>query len=163
MGRVPGANDRVAAAAAAAGLQISIQRFPEGTRTAEDAARAVGCKVAQIVKSLVFVADGRPVLALISGDDRLDPGRLATILGAQRVDRADGDAVRDATGFAIGGVPPIGHVRPLPILMDRRLLDHTEVWAAAGRPDAVFSVAPEHLRQASGAQVADIAVHRSGD
>lgn len=150
----------MAAAAAGAGLQISIQRFPEGTRTAEDAARAVGCKVAQIVKSLVFVADGRPVLALISGDDRLDPGRLATILGAQRVDRADGDAVREATGFAIGGVPPIGHARPLPILMDRRLLDHAELWAAAGRPDAVFAVAPEDLRRASGAQVADLAVDR---
>ncbi len=160
---MPGADDRVAAAAAAAGLRISIQRFPEGTRTAEDAARAVGCEVAQIVKSLVFVADGQPVLALISGDDRLDPARLASILGAQRVDRADGDAVRDATGFAIGGVPPIGHARPLPILMDRRLLNHAEVWAAAGRPDAVFSVAPEDLRRASGAQVADLAVERSGD
>ncbi|MGH2462592.1 MAG: YbaK/EbsC family protein [Candidatus Limnocylindria bacterium] len=153
------ADDRVAAAAAAAGLQISIQRFPEGTRTAEDAARAVGCDVAQIVKSLVFVADGQPVIALVSGADRLDPPRLAAALGAERVDRADGDAVRAATGFAIGGVPPFGHARTLPVLMDRRLLEHEVVWAAAGRPDAVFSVAPEALRRASGARLADLAVH----
>jgi len=153
-----GADDRVAAAAAAAGLTISIQRFPEGTRTAEDAARAVGCDVAQIVKSLVFMTDGRPVIALISGADRLDPKRLASAVGAQRVDRADGDTVRAATGFAIGGVPPFGHARSLPILMDRRLLEHAVVWAAAGRPDAVFSVAPEDLRRASGARLADLAI-----
>jgi len=150
-----GADERVAVAAAAKGLVISIRRFPEGTRTAEDAARAVGCSVAQIVKSLVFVADGRPVVALISGADRLDPHRLASALGAQRVDRADGDAVRAATGFAIGGVPPIGHARPLPILMDRRLLDHAEVWAAAGTPDSVFRITPEELRSTTGAVVAD--------
>ena len=153
-----GADDRVAAAAAAAGLTISIQRFPEGTRTAEDAARAVGCDVAQIVKSLVFMTDGRPVIALISGADRLDPKRLASAVGAQRVDRADGDTVRAATGFAIGGVPPFGHARSLPILMDRRLLEHAVVWAAAGRPDAVFSVAPEDLRRASRARLADLAI-----
>lgn len=155
-----GADARVAAAAAAVGLRISIQRFAAGTRTADDAARAVGCRVDQIVKSLVFVADGQPVIALISGADRLDPRRLASALGAQRVVRADGDVVRDATGFAIGGVPPIGHAQPLPILMDRRLLGHAVVWAAAGRPDAVFSVAPEDLRRASGARVADLAVDR---
>jgi len=155
-----GADSRVAAAAAAAGLEISIQRFPEGTRTADDAARAVGCDVAQIVKSLVFVADGRPMIALISGADRLDPRRLASAMGAQRVDRADGDAVRTATGFAIGGVPPIGHSRTLTILMDRRLLEHAVVWAAAGRPDAVFSAAPEDLLRASGARLADLAIER---
>lgn len=163
MGRVAGADDRVAAAAAAAGLPISIHRFPEGTRTAEDAARAVGCAVAQIVKSLVFVVDGRPVVALVSGADRLDPERLAAALGAERVHRADGDAVRAATGFAIGGVPPFGHARPLPVLMDRRLLQHDVVWAAAGRPDAVFSAGPEELRRASGAQVADLAAEMPVD
>jgi prolyl-tRNA editing enzyme YbaK/EbsC (Cys-tRNA(Pro) deacylase) len=160
---MPQADDRVAAAAVAAGLTIAIQRFPEGTRTAEDAARAVGCDVAQIVKSLVFEADGVPVIALLSGADRLDPNRLASALGAERVARPDGDAVRAATGYAIGGVPPIGHVRPLPVLMDRRLLAHAVVWAAAGLPDAVFSVEPHDLLRASGARLADLAVDRPGD
>jgi prolyl-tRNA editing enzyme YbaK/EbsC (Cys-tRNA(Pro) deacylase) len=153
-----GADERFGAAAAAAGLEVAIQRFPEGTRTAEDAARAVGCAVGQIVKSLVFMADGRPVVALVSGADRLDTERLAAALDATSVVRADGDAVRDATGYAIGGVPPFGHVRPLPVLMDRGLLAHDVVWAAAGRPDAVFAVSPAALERASGAVVADLAV-----
>lgn len=157
------ADDRVAAAAAAAGLKIAVRRFPQGTRTADDAARAVGCDVGQIVKSLVFEADGKPVIALISGADRLDPSRLASALGARRVERANGDAVRAATGFAIGGVPPIGHLRPVPILMDRHLLQHAMVWAAAGLPDAVFAVEPHDLLRASGARVADLAADLPGD
>ena len=148
---------RVVAAAAAAGLPIEIQRFPEGTRTAVDAARAVGCDVAQIVKSLVFVADGEPVIALVSGADRLDPARLAAALGATVVRRADGEEARAATGFAIGGVPPIGHVRSMTILMDERLLSHDLVWAAAGLPDAVFKAAPRELQAAAGARVAALA------
>jgi Cys-tRNA(Pro) deacylase len=153
-----GADERVAAAAAAAGLEITIRRFPEGTRTAVDAAAAVGCDVAQIVKSLVFVADGRPVVALVSGADRLDPTRLAAALGAHGIQRADGEAVRAATGYAIGGVPPFGHADPLPVLMDRSLFDHDIVWAAGGRPDAVFAVSPADLERVAGAQVADLAV-----
>jgi Cys-tRNA(Pro) deacylase len=153
---MPRAEERVAAAAAAAGLQITIRHFPEGTRTAEDAARAVGCEVAQIVKSLVFLADGQPVVALIPGTERLDPARLAAAMEAGRVERADGDAVREATGYAIGGVPPFGHHRPLPVVMDPRLLDHALVWAAAGRPDAVFEVAPGDLQRAAGARLADV-------
>ena len=155
MGR---ADDRFAAAAAEAGLEIEIQVFPAGTRTADEAARAVGCDVAQIVKSLVFVVDGRPVVALVGGDDRLDPDRLAAVLGASHVERADGETVRAATGFSIGGVPPFGHAGGLPILIDRRLLAHDVVWAAAGRPDAVFSATPDDLRRAANAQVADLAV-----
>jgi Cys-tRNA(Pro) deacylase len=151
-----GTEHRVVAAAAVAGLEITVRRFPEGTRTAEDAARAVGCEVAQIVKSLVFVADGQPVVALVSGAHRLDPARLATALGATRVERADGHLVREATGFAIGGVPPVGHARRLPIVMDRALLAHDVLWAAAGRPDAVFAVTPADLERASGAVVADL-------
>jgi Cys-tRNA(Pro) deacylase len=157
MRAMAGSEERVAAAASAAGLDIAIQRFPEGTRTAEDAAAAVGCDVAQIVKSLVFLADGRPVVALVSGANRLDPARLATALGANEVTRADGNAVRDATGYAIGGVPPFGHERPLPVLMDRSLLDHERLWAAAGRPDAVFEVTPGDLERVSGAIRADLA------
>ena len=153
-----GADERVAAAAAAAGLDITIRRFPEGTRTAVDAAAAVGCDVSQIVKSLVFVADGRPVVALVSGADRLDPTRLAAALGAHDIQRADGEAVRAATGYAIGGVPPFGHADPLPVLMDRSLFDHDIVWAAGGRPDAVFAVSPTDLERVAGAQVADLAV-----
>jgi prolyl-tRNA editing enzyme YbaK/EbsC (Cys-tRNA(Pro) deacylase) len=148
---------RVVAAAASAGLPIEVQRFPEGTRTAADAARAVGCDVAQIVKSLVFVADGEPVIALVSGADRLDPGRLAAALGATAVRRAHGEEARAATGFAIGGVPPIGHARALTILMDERLLAHDLVWAAAGLPDAVFKAPPGELQVAAGARVAALA------
>ena len=155
-----GADERVAAAAMAAGLDIRVQRFPAGTRTADDAARAVGCEVAQIVKSLVFLADGEPVVALVSGADRVDTNRLGATLAADRVERADGDAVRSATGYAIGGVPPFGHAQPLPVVMDRTLLEHSTVWAAAGRPDAVFAVTPDDLRRASEARVADIAADR---
>lgn len=148
---------RVVDAAARAGLAIEVRRFPHGTRTAADAARAVGCDVAQIVKSLVFVADDRPVVALLSGADRLDPERLATVLGAVAVRRADGDEVRAATGFAIGGVPPLGHARPLTVLIDERLLAFDEVWAAAGLPDAVFRVAPRDLQRAAAARPVAIA------
>ena len=148
---------RVVDAATAAGLAIEVQRFPEGTRTAADAARAVGCDVAQIVKSLVFIADGEPVLALLSGADRLDPELLASAMDATVVRRADGDEARAATGFAIGGVPPIGHARPLTVLMDQRLLAHEVVWAAAGLPDAVFSASPRALQAAAGARVAALA------
>ncbi|MGH2455377.1 MAG: YbaK/EbsC family protein, partial [Candidatus Limnocylindria bacterium] len=129
---------RVTAAAAAAGLQVEVVRFADETRTAVDAARAVGCEVGQIVKSLVFVADGAPVVALVSGAHQLDPRRLAEALGAEQVRRATGDEVRSATGYAIGGVPPLGHAGPLPVLIDEHLLAHPFVWAAAGLPDAVF-------------------------
>ena len=148
---------RVTQAAAEAGLRIEVVRFAEETRTAEDAARAVGCSVGQIVKSLVFVADGQPVLALVSGDHRLDTGRLGTALQAAEVRRASGDEARAATGFAIGGVPPIGHATSLPIVMDRHLLQHATVWAAAGLPDAVFEVDPHALAAATTARVEEIA------
>src|SRR5688500_8710515 len=104
---------RVTAAAAELGLDVDARTFPDGTRTAEDAARAVGCDVGQIVKSLVFLLDGAPVVALVSGANRLDEGRLAAALGGEIVGRADADAVRSATGFPIGGVPPFGHSREL--------------------------------------------------
>jgi prolyl-tRNA editing enzyme YbaK/EbsC (Cys-tRNA(Pro) deacylase) len=149
---------RVVDAARGAGLPIEVVRFPDGTRTAEDAARAVGCSVGQIVKSLVFIVDGDPVVALVAGSDRLDPARLATATGGSLARRADGDEVRAATGYAIGGVPPLGHARALPVVIDERLLAHAEVWAAAGLPDAVFRVAPLDLERAAGARRAAIAV-----
>jgi Cys-tRNA(Pro) deacylase len=148
---------RVAEAAAAHGVTVTVTRFAEGTRTADDAARAVGCHVSQIVKSLVFVADGDPVVALVSGSDRLDPHRLAAALGATQVHRADGDLARAATGYAIGGVPPFGHARALPVLIDEHLLAHEQVWAAAGLPDAVFPIDPHDLARVAGARVAALA------
>jgi Cys-tRNA(Pro) deacylase len=148
---------RVVEAAREAGVEIDVERFPEGTRTAADAARAVGCEVAQIVKSLVFMADGTAVVALVSGVNRLDPARLGEALGRTDVRRADGDEARAATGFAIGGVPPFGHANGVDVLVDRDLLVHPRVWAAAGLPDAVFAIAPDDLVRASGGQVADIA------
>jgi prolyl-tRNA editing enzyme YbaK/EbsC (Cys-tRNA(Pro) deacylase) len=151
---------RVADAARAAGVELDITRFPEGTRTAEDAARAIGCEVGQIVKSLVFMADGEPVVALVSGSDRVDTDRLAAAAGASSTRRASGGEARAATGYAIGGVPPFGHARQLSVLVDPGLLAHETVWAAAGLPDAVFPIAPETLVAASGGRVADVAATR---
>jgi len=148
---------RVVSAAREAGLEIEVERFPEGTRTAADAARAVGCEVAQIVKSLVFVADGQPLVALVSGANRVDLPRVASAIGAADVRKADGDEARVATGFAIGGVPPFGHANPVTVLLDRDLLDHQRLWAAAGLPDAVFAVEPEELLRVSGATPVDLA------
>ena len=147
---------RVTDAARAAGVDISVERFPEGTRTAADAARAVGCEVGQIVKSLVFMADARPVVALVSGANRVDLGRLATATGATEARRADGDEARSATGFAIGGVPPFGHGSQVAVVIDRDLLAFDRVWAAAGLPDAVFAIAPDDLLRASGGTIADV-------
>ena len=144
-------------AARAAELEIEVERFPEGTRTAVDAARAIGCEVAQIVKSLVFVADGRAALALVSGANRVDTGLLAHALGASEARRADGDEARAATGFAIGGVPPFGHATAMSVVIDRQLVAHDRVWAAAGLPDAVFGIDAPDLIRVSGGSVADIA------
>ncbi len=140
----------------AVGLNADIQEFPAGTRTAEDAARALGTTVAQIVKSLVFLADSRPVLALVSGANRVDERKLAAACGAQRVVKADAETVRQTTGFVIGGVPPVGHRRPLPAFLDEDLLRYETVYAAAGTPTAVFPVTPQDLLRASGAQPIDL-------
>jgi prolyl-tRNA editing enzyme YbaK/EbsC (Cys-tRNA(Pro) deacylase) len=153
---------RVVEAAAAAGLEIDVDRFPAGTRTADDAARAVGCDVSQIVKSLVFIADGSAVIALVSGASRVDPAKLASAVGAGNVRRADGDEARSATGVAIGGVPPFGHIRPVAVIVDRDLLAHDRVWAAAGLPDAVFAIQPDALVSVSGGRVADLAERPPG-
>jgi prolyl-tRNA editing enzyme YbaK/EbsC (Cys-tRNA(Pro) deacylase) len=134
---------------------IAVKQFPAGTRTAVDAANAIGCEVGQIVKSLVFVAAGRPVVALVSGANRLDENRLASVAGAP-VAKADAETARGATGYPIGGVPPFGHATEVPVFMDRDLLAHRVVWAAAGRPDSVFEISPQRLRELSRAEVADL-------
>jgi Cys-tRNA(Pro) deacylase len=146
---------RVVQAAAVQGLSIEVRHFREGTHTADDAARAIGCTIDQIVKSLVFLADGQPVVALVCGSDRVDTERLAAALGSGAVRRATVQEAHDATGFTIGGIPPFGHERGLPVLVDEGLLRHQVVWAAAGLPDAVFSIAPADLaRVAKGRAVA---------
>jgi len=138
------------------GPDIQVRRYPAGTRTAEDAARAIGCELAQIVKSLVFTAGGRPLVALVSGANRLDTRRLEALAGAP-VARAAADLAREVTGYAIGGVPPFGHASPLPVYMDRDLARWEVVWAAAGRPDAVFPISPARLAELSGARVEELA------
>jgi prolyl-tRNA editing enzyme YbaK/EbsC (Cys-tRNA(Pro) deacylase) len=137
------------------GIEPQVRRFPEGTRTAADAARAIGCDVAQIVKSLVFVTDGRPVIAFTSGANRVDPSKLAEVAGASVARRATPEEARAATGFAVGGTPPFGHPASLPAYIDPALLAFQEVWAAAGTPDSVFPLLPHELQRAAGAEPAD--------
>jgi len=150
----------VVEAGRALGIEVVPHTFEAGTRTSADAAAQVGCDVAQIAKSLVFQAGDEPVLLIVSGANRVDLGSAAKVLGVQRVTRADADAAKDATGYSIGATPPFGHRRPLQVVMDEDLLQHDEVWAAGGRPDTVFPVAPRELARASGARVADIKERR---
>lgn len=130
-------------AARAEGLEVTPRSFPAGTKTAADAARAIGVGVGQIVKSLVFRVDGRPVMVLAPGDRRVDEGLLATATGGTVVERMDAAAVREATGFSIGGVPPIGH--SLPVYVERGITGYDEVWVAAGTGTDVFAVVPADL------------------
>lgn len=145
--------------AAARGLgSLPIRRFAATTRTAPDAAREIGCSVAEIVKSLVFIADGAAVVVLCSGDRRVDESRLASALGAATVRRASAAEAKSATGYSIGGVPPFGHATACRVLADRALLSLTMVWAAAGLPDAVFPIDPADLVRASEAALGDFAL-----
>jgi Cys-tRNA(Pro) deacylase len=147
---------RVIAAARGAGLEITTRRFPEGTKTAADAAAAIGVVVGQIVKSLVFGVDNEIVMALVSGSNQLDEKKLAAAAGGSKCSRVDADAVRAATGYPIGGVPPFGHSTQLRVFVDPDLLQYDEVWAAAGTWNDVFPIAPDDLFRASGAVVADL-------
>lgn len=151
---------RVVHAAAALGLSINIVVFDQSTRTAEEAAAAVGCKLGQIVKSLVFTVGSRPVIALVSGANQLDTRKLALLYGVGRkhVNRADADTVRAATGFAIGGVPPFGYAEPLPVFIDSDLNTYDLIWAAAGTPNAVFAISPAELLRATGGTPVDLKV-----
>lgn len=141
----------------ALGVDVHPREFPEGTRSAVDAALAIGVDLGQIVKSLVFAADGETVVALVSGDNRLDETKLAEAAGASKAWREDADTVRDATGFPIGGVPPFGHREPLRVFVDADLMTFDELWAAAGTPHTVFPILPNELIRATGGTVCDLA------
>jgi Cys-tRNA(Pro) deacylase len=147
---------RVIDAGRSRGIEVRPVSFEEQTRTAADAARQVGCDVAQIVKSLVFMADERPVLLLVSGANRVDLTKAAAAVGVDHLDKADADAARAASGFSIGATPPFGHVTEIPVLMDVDLLSHDQVWAAGGRPDTVFPLSPKELQRATGAPAAEL-------
>ena len=147
---------RVQTALRALGLSSEVQELTDSARTAAEAAQACGVEVGQIVKSLVFVAGGEPILVLVSGGNQADEGRLRALTG-QPVRRADAELVRSATGFAIGGVPPVGHPRPLRTIVDRDLLGYERLIAAAGTPHAVFPLTPAELVRITGAEVADVA------
>jgi len=148
---------RVQEALAARGVGFEVKEFPESTRTSAEAASAIGCAVAQIAKSLVFrgAESGEAVLIVASGANRGDPAKAEALLG-EAIERADAEFVRGATGFAIGGVPPLGHDRPLVTLIDRDLLAYAEIWAAAGTPNAVFRLSPADLSALTGGRIADL-------
>lgn len=137
-------------------LVDQVRAFPEATRTAAQAAEAIGCELSAIVKSLIFAADGVPVLVLMDGSSRVDVELVRRELGAGKVTRADADVVRGTTGYAIGGVPPFGHLTRTRVLADRGLLDHDVVWAAAGTPHTVFPLAPKELVAHAGGALVDV-------
>ena len=147
---------RVMEAARERGLEITTKRFPEGTKTAADAAAAIGVSVGQIVKSLVFGVDTEIVMALVSGSNQLDEKKLALAAGGAKCSRVDADAVRAATGYPIGGVPPLGLATKLRIFMDPDLLQYDEVWAAAGTWHDVFPISPSDLVSASHGVVVEL-------
>ena len=147
---------RVIAAAREAGLAITTRRFPEGTKTAADAAAAIGVSVGQIVKSLVFAVDGEIVMAYVSGANQLDEKKLAAAAGGSKCSRVDADAVRAATGYPIGGVPPLGLATQMRIFVDPDLLQYDEVWAAAGTWNDNFVVDPKRLVAVTNGVVVDL-------
>ena len=147
---------RVVEAGRALGLEIQPRRFPDGTKTAADAAAAIGVDIGQIVKSLIFAVDGEVVLAYVSGANQLDEKKLAAAAGGSKCARVDADVVREATGFPIGGVPPFGHTKQLRVFIDPDLLQWPEVWAAAGTWNDVFGIEPHKLVEASGGVVTDL-------
>ena len=146
--------DRLEACARDLGIEVRPQRLNDSTRTVKDAAAAVGCDESEIAKSIVFVADGDPVVCVASGRHRIDTDKLADLLDVAEVRQAKADEVRAATGFAIGGVPPFGH--DLPVLFDETLLTHERVWAAAGDPNSLFEVDPRELANCIRARIVEL-------
>ncbi len=148
---------RVQEALEAAGAGFEVREFPQSTRTAEEAAQVIGCDIAQIAKSLIFRAkdSNRSVLVIASGINRVDEKRLAALLG-EKIGRADPDFVREKTGYAIGGVPPLAHREQPVTFIDRDLLAYESIWAAAGTPNAVFPLRADRIADISGGSIADI-------
>lgn len=141
----------------ALGYSFSVLELPDSTRTAPEAAQAVGVSVGQIVKSLVFRtrSTGKPIMVIASGANRVNEKKIKNLLG-EAIEKADADFVRQHTGFAIGGIPPVGLAESMTVLIDQDLLQYAEVWAAAGTPHAVFSLNPASLQQMTGGQVVEI-------
>jgi Cys-tRNA(Pro) deacylase len=155
--------ERVQAALHEVGVDIEVVRLSESTRTAVAAAQAVGCEVGAIAKSLLFLADGEPLLVICGGDRRVDTSKVAALVGAKELRMAPADEVKRVTGYAIGGVPPLGHATPLRKVMDERLLRWPIIYAAAGAHDALFAVEPTMLADKCEATLADVVVTDEGD
>jgi Cys-tRNA(Pro) deacylase len=148
--------ERVQAALRDVGVDAKVLRLSDSTRTAVEAAQAVGCEVGAIAKSLLFMADGEPLLVICGGDRRVDTTRVTELVGAKSLKMAPAEEVRRITGYAIGGVPPLGHATTVKKLMDRRLLRWPTIYAAAGAHDALFPIEPDLLARVSGATLADV-------
>ncbi len=148
---------KVQAALNAVGLQLEVVELPDSTRTAVEAAQAIGCQVGQIVKSLIFKTkrSGRPVMVEASGSNRVNEKKIEALVG-EPLGKADADFVREQTGFVIGGVPPVGHSEVITTFIDQDLLQYAEIWAAAGTPHAVFRLAPADLIKMTGGKVIDL-------
>jgi len=150
--------ERVQAALHEVGIDVKVLQLSESTRTATEAALAMGCDVGAIAKSLLFLADGEPLLVICGGDKRVDTARVAQLVGAKSLKMAPAEEVKRITGYAIGGVPPLGHAMPLKKLMDDRLLRWPIIYAAAGAHDALFPIEPDVLSEKSGAILASVVV-----
>jgi len=150
--------DRVRDALARAGADCQVVTLPDSTHSAADAAKAIGCEVAQIAKSIIFRActSDQPVLVIASGVNRVDEKKVAALLG-EPIEKADADFIRQRTGFAIGGVSPVGHTGPVRVLIDEDLWKFDTVWAAAGTPNAVFKTTAEQLQTLTSGQRAMVA------
>jgi Cys-tRNA(Pro) deacylase len=155
------AAQRVQDALRALGVACQVVELPESTRSAAEAAQAIGCRVEQIVKSLVFrgQSTNRPILAIVSGGNRVDEEKLAALV-AEPVAKADAEYVRQRTGYAIGGVPPVGHLESLVCVVDEDLLQYEQIWAAAGTPRAVFRLTPADLQRITDGRVVSVAARR---
>ena len=139
------------------GVTSQVVEMPQSTRTANDAARAAGCQVGQIVKSLIFKGKKtqQPILVATSGANRVNEKMIANLI-SEPLAKADAEFVREKTGFAIGGIPPVGHVQQIRIFIDEDLLQYNEIWAAAGTPKAIFKLTPQELQKITGGQVVSV-------
>jgi prolyl-tRNA editing enzyme YbaK/EbsC (Cys-tRNA(Pro) deacylase) len=154
---LPPASQRFVEQCAALGYDAKPMLFPQGTKTSQDAAKAAGCHLSQIAKSIVLTADGQPIVVLMSGDHRVDVGALAAALGVRHVRRAGLDVVREATGYAAGGTPPFAHATPIAVYVDVSLKRHSEVWVAAGTPSTIFPMPLVTMVEVAQAKWVDVA------